>query len=105
MEGKAACQTIDARDVGTYAVKPTDYVGLVPRLLVGEGDRVRRGDGLVCDKHDERIRLTSPVDGVVKAVVRGEKRLLQAVVVERESETEVRQYDTMDVKEAMLQSG
>ena len=105
MEGRAACQTTDARAVGTYAVKPTDYVGLVPRLLVGEGNRVRRGDALVCDKHDERIRLTSPVDGVVKAVVRGEKRLLQAVVVERESETEVRQYDTMDVKEAMLQSG
>lgn len=84
MEGAATCRTTDARGVGTYAVKPTDYVGLVPRLLVGEGDSVRRGDTLVCDKHDDRIRLTSPVDGVVKAVVRGEKRQLQAVVVERE---------------------
>ena len=99
------CQTTDARDVSTYAVKPTDYVGLVPRLLVGEGDRVRRGDALVCYKHDERIRLTSPVDGVVKAVVRGEKRLLQAVVVEREGEPADRKYDTRDVKGAMLQTG
>ncbi len=105
MEGKAACRTTDARGVGTYAVKPTDYVGLVPRLLVGEGDCVRRGDALVCDKHDDRIRLTSPVDGVVKAVVRGERRLLQAVVVERDGESAVRQYDTHDVKEVMLETG
>ena len=105
LEGVAECRTIDARDIDIYAVKPTDYVGLVPRLLVGEGDRVRRGDTLVCDKHDERIRLTSPVDGVVKAVVRGEKRLLQAVVVEHEGEPADRKYDTHDVKEAMLQTG
>ena len=105
IKGVAECHTSDARSVVDYALKPTDYVGLVPRLLVGEGDRVRRGDALLCDKHDERIRLTSPVDGVVKAVVRGEKRQLQAVVVEREGETEVRRYDNKDVKEAMLQSG
>ena len=105
MEGEAACHTTDARGVDTYAVKPTDYVGFVPRLLVGEGDRVRRGDALLCDKHDDRIRLTSPVDGVVNAVVRGEKRQLQAVVVEREGGSTVRQYDTHDVKEAMLQTG
>ena len=120
LEGVAECRTIDARDIDIYAVKPTDYVGLVPRLLVGEGDHVRRGDALVCDKHDERIRLTSPEDGVVKAVVRGEKRLLQAVVVERNSQIENlklkienllphsdnSQFSTPhDVKEAMLQTG
>ena len=34
------------------------------------------------DKHDERIRITSPVSGQVKAIVRGEKRRLLEVVVE-----------------------
>ena len=29
-----------------YAVKPTDYVGLVPRLLVAEGDNVKAGTPL-----------------------------------------------------------
>ena len=73
-----------ARDISFYAVRPTDYVGLVPRLLVAEGDRVSAGDALMCDKNDERVRFVSPVSGVVKAVVRGEKRKLLAVVVERE---------------------
>ena len=73
-----------ARDISFYAVRPTDYVGLVPRLLVAEGDRVSAGDALMCDKNDERVRFVAPVSGVVKAVVRGEKRKLLAVVVERE---------------------
>ena len=30
--GVAVRRVTDARDIGTYAVRPTDYVGLVPRL-------------------------------------------------------------------------
>ena len=81
--GAAERRITYARDIGFYAVRPTDYVGLVPRLLVAEGDRVSAGDALLCDKNDERVRFVSPVSGVVKAVVRGEKRKLLAVVVER----------------------
>ena len=81
--GAAERRITYARDIGIYAVRPTDYVGLVPRLLVAEGDRVSAGDALLCDKNDERVRFVSPVSGVVKAVVRGEKRKLLAVVVER----------------------
>ncbi len=81
--GAAERRITYARDIGFYAVRPTDYVGLVPRLLVAEGDRVSAGDALLCDKNDERVRFVAPVSGVVKAVVRGEKRKLLAVVVER----------------------
>ena len=80
--GTAERCVTDARCGGLYAVRPTDYVGLVPRLAVEVGDHVAAGDPLLCDKHDERVRFVSPVDGVVKAIVRGEKRMLQAVVVE-----------------------
>lgn len=86
IEGHAEQRVTDARYVRTYAVKPTDFVGLVPRLLVAEGGKVKAGDALFCDKTDERIRFASPVEGTVKAVVRGEKRLLQAVVVEKGGE-------------------
>lgn len=80
--GAAEKRLTDARNTATYAVKPTDFVGLTPRLLVEEGAIVAAGDVLFCDKNDERIRFTSPVGGRVKAVVRGEKRRLEAVVVE-----------------------
>lgn len=104
VEGAAAQRVTDARCIADYAVKPTDYVGLVPRLMVAEGDTVAAGDVLICDKSDERLRYTSPVAGRVKAVVRGEKRLLLAVVVEKDPKAATRKFSG-DIKEQMLQSG
>ena len=80
--GAAERFILDMRDTGRYAVKPTDVVGFTPRLLVAEGDRVAAGQPLMADKNDPRITLPSPVDGTVEAIVRGEKRRLEAVVVE-----------------------
>ena len=59
---------------------------------------------MFCDKRDERIRFTSPVAGRVKAVVRGPKRLLLAVVVEKNDEHALLRFDG-DVKERMMQTG
>ncbi|MBR2959652.1 MAG: NADH:ubiquinone reductase (Na(+)-transporting) subunit A, partial [Bacteroidales bacterium] len=63
--GDAERQVVDARAIDRYAVKPTDVVGFVPRLLVAEGDTVCAGQPLMADKADPRITLPSPVDGVV----------------------------------------
>ena len=87
ISGVAEKRLTDARNIATCAVKPTDFVGLTPRLLVDEGDVVNVGDALFCDKSDARIRFTSPVSGQVKAVVRGEKRRLLEVVVEADGKT------------------
>ena len=112
--GVAEQRLTDARSISTYAVKPTDFVGLTPRLLVEEGDVVAVGDTLFCDKSDERIRFTSPVSGQVKAIVRGEKRRLLEVVVETDFKSagsigsEYKSAPTLtagDVKAAMLQCG
>lgn len=65
-----------------YAVKPTDYVGVAPRLLVAEGHEVIAGSPLFEDKNNEGIPFVSPVSGKVKAIVRGEKRKLLSVIVE-----------------------
>ncbi len=81
LEGGAEKQTVDLRSVGWYAVKPADVIGFTPRLLVAEGDIVCAGQPLVADKNDERLTLPAPVDGVVEAIVRGEKRRLMEVVV------------------------
>lgn len=108
IEGVAEYRVSDARDIATYAVKPTDFVGLVPKLLVAEGDRVSAGDALFCDKNDDRIRFVSPVDGEVQAVVRGEKRKLLAVVVKKASASTSQDKQPVcqdDLKKNMLDSG
>ena len=106
--GAAEKLLTDARSITTYAVKPTDFVGLTPRLLVEVGDAVAAGDALFCDKNDERIRFTSPVSGQVKAIVRGEKRRLLEVVVEtdfKSAPTQELPKTAEEIKTAMLQCG
>ena len=56
------------------AVKPTDFRGMVPRLLVKEGDSVMAGTPLFADKKNPEMVFCSPVSGSVDAVVRGDKR-------------------------------
>ena len=58
------------------AVKPTDFRGLVPKLLVKEGDTVLAGSPVFADKTKPEILFTSPVSGTVSEIVRGEKRKL-----------------------------
>jgi len=64
------------------AIKPGDFVGLKPKLLVDVGTEVKIGSPLFYSKRDERIKFTSPVCGVVKEIKRGERRFIEAVVIE-----------------------
>ena len=94
------------------AVQPSDYKGLNPRLLVREGDKVLAGSPVLADKKNPDILVTSPVSGIVKEVVRGDKRKLLAVLVEPDKDQEYLDFGTPKggftadgVKEALLKSG
>lgn len=67
----------------TYAVKPTDFVGMspIPKVEVAEGDTVKAGDVLFFDKKRPNVKYVSPVSGEVVAVNRGQKRSIAEVVV------------------------
>ena len=81
IQGYAERTIVDGGAIDRYAVKPDDFVGFKPRLLVAEGDSVQAGTPLLADKNDPRIRLCSPVAGTVESVVRGEKRHIEAVTI------------------------
>lgn len=96
-----------------YAVKPTDYLGIKPKLMVGEGDRVLAGDFLFFDKNNDRIKVSSPVSGVVDKIVCGQRRVLQEIQIKADEKIEYKQFKSYDitkldrdqVKEALLDSG
>ncbi|WP_337264130.1 MULTISPECIES: Na(+)-translocating NADH-quinone reductase subunit A [unclassified Serratia (in: enterobacteria)] len=62
-----------------------DYVGMRPSMLVEEGDRVKKGQALFEDKKNPGVFFTAPASGRVAAIHRGERRVLQAVVIEIEN--------------------
>ncbi|HRZ42256.1 MAG TPA: Na(+)-translocating NADH-quinone reductase subunit A [Bacteroidales bacterium] len=87
-------------DVNRFAVKPTDFHGVLPRLLVAEGDRVLAGTPLFLDKNDDRILFTAPVSGTVTEVRRGARRLLEAIVISADTTPEYLQMQIPDLAAA-----
>jgi len=77
-----------ARPVGSVAVLGGDYLDLRPSLHVNEGDRVRLGQPLFSDRGRAGVMVTAPGAGVVRGVLRGERRVLQAVVIDLDGDHE-----------------
>ena len=90
-----AARTISDMPTPRYCyVHPADFKWLTPKLDVQEDNRVEIGSPLFHDKDDERIRIVSPVNGIVRQIVRGEKRVILAIVIEiAEGESLHRQVD------------
>lgn len=65
-----------------------DYVGMRPTMLVQEGDSVIKGQPLFEDKKNPGVFFTAPASGTVVAIHRGERRVLQSVVIRIEGEGE-----------------
>ena len=87
----------------TYALNPDDFFALVPRMLVKEGDFVKKGDPVFFDKNDENIKIVSPVSGKIKQIVRGEKRKILNVIIDRSGD-DVRNFDIPDLKSISVES-
>ena len=113
LEGTAQKQVSPLPRAESYAVKPDDFKGFTPKLLVKQDDAVKAGTPLLFDKYRPEIVVTSPVSGKVAAINRGEKRRILEVVVVPDGETEYESYDMAplknlskhDVTSLMLSSG
>jgi len=68
--------------VNSVAILGKDFVGLKPKMMVAEGDTVKLGQVLFSDKQNPGVNFTAPGAGVVTAINRGAKRVLQSVVIE-----------------------
>jgi Na+-transporting NADH:ubiquinone oxidoreductase subunit A len=79
-----------------YSVCPPDFYGLVPKVLVKEGDRVKAGTPLFFDKYSEKVQFTSPVSGTVADIVRGEKRRIMEVTVKADETDDYESFGTAD---------
>lgn len=73
-----------------------------PTMLVGEGDRVSRGQPLFEDKKTPGVLYTAPAGGEVESINRGAKRVLQSVVIRVDGDDAV-QFDAFD--DAALDAG
>ncbi|HGG9063143.1 Na(+)-translocating NADH-quinone reductase subunit A [Enterobacter hormaechei] len=81
------------------AIVGDDYVGMRPAMLVQEGDCVIKGQALFEDKKNPGVMFTAPASGTVVAIHRGERRVLQSVVIQIEGDEkrEFARFDAADL--------
>ena len=112
----APAQRIEAaRPVRSVAVIGSDYHGMKPTMEVQVGDRVKLGQVLFSDKRSPGVSYTAPGAGVISAIHRGEKRVLQSLVIDLDGDEQVSfaqypaaQLDSLSdaqVRENLQQSG
>lgn len=113
LKGKAAKQKFSVKAAAQYALVPDDFVGMTPKVVVREGDKVKAGDALFVNKKQTDVKFASPVSGVVQAVVRGDRRKVLRVVVEADKDQQYvdfgqKQVASLDgdaVVKALLEAG
>lgn len=66
------------------ALSPDDFNGIVPKVLVKEGESVKAGTPIFCDKNHPELKIVAPVSGTVEQVVRGERRKLLYIAIRRD---------------------
>lgn len=97
----------------TVAIRPSDFHGMVPKMVVKEGEAVTAGKPIFHDKYNPSIKYVAPVTGTLNAIVRGEKRRILEVVIdvaenqnfESSSPIDIASMSGEQVKELMLESG
>ena len=76
--------------MATAAIIPDDFSGVIPKMELREGDKVKAGQPLYHSKLDERLKIVSPLSGIVKGVIRGERRKIERIVVEADGSEPLR---------------
>ena len=113
LKGKANFETIRRIDSSEIALVPDSFGGVMPKVIVREGDCVKAGEALFVDKKYPEMKFASPVSGTVKAVVRGDRRKVLYVKVKADETQQFVDFGIKDIanldgraiKEALLASG
>lgn len=110
LAGAAKREKISVAAGKTFALQPSSFVGVKPKVVVKEGDKIKAGDALFINKDFPEVKFASPVSGTVVLVERGERRKLLSVRVEADAQQEYAQFETKSacgncVKQALLDAG
>ena len=113
LAGKAPRQKTAIGKAEEYALTPDTFVGVTPKVVVKEGERVKAGSALFVNKNCPQVSFASPVSGTVTAIERGERRKVLSVKVKADDQQEfvefgvkeVSQLSADQVVESLLQAG
>ena len=113
LKGEAEKTVSEAPKSKFFAIKPTDFHQVTPKMVLKEGASVKAGDVLFYSKYSESVKFVSPVSGTLKEIRRGAKRRILEVIVEADGKDAFKDFGKKDpssleadeVKAHLLESG
>ena len=99
LKGKAVGEKTVLKASEVYALTPDAFVGMIPKVVVKEGDIVKAGDTLFVNKQCPDVKFASPVSGQVTEVLRGERRKVLCVKIKADAEQQFTDYGKKNVVE------
>lgn len=111
LKGKAEKQWLCISKSELYAICPEDFIGIIPKPIVKEGDEIKAGSPLFYSKDNPEIVISSPVSGKLSQIKRGEKRKILAFIIEPDEElsynetTDLSKLSGNSLREALLKTG
>ena len=97
-------------------IHPNNFPGIKPKLLVSEGDTVKKGQPIYFDKKNPEVMFASFLPGIISEIVYGDKRsidtitlnvdeLLGEISYEKFDKSTIKQLNRDKVQEILCSSG
>jgi len=100
LKGEAEQVLSDAPRSKTFAIKPPDFHAVVPKLLLKDGAKVLAGEILFYSKYNDNVKVSSPVSGTIKEIVRGAKRRVLEIVIDADGSNSYKDFGKMNASSA-----
>ncbi|MEG0162578.1 MAG: Na(+)-translocating NADH-quinone reductase subunit A [Mucinivorans sp.] len=110
--GQAEKMITKSATANLYALVPSQFMGVTPKMLVQQGDRVKIGQPIFFDKEHTSVLFTSPVAGTIQEIVRGDKRKIMAITIAPDGTKDSVEFAKLDsnspielIRQTLLDSG
>ena len=94
---------VDAKASDVVALKPSDFHGVIPKLILREGAKVKAGTPIFFDKENADIKFSSPVSGEIIEIVRGARRVILEIRIKIDGANASEEFGAADLASASVE--
>jgi Na+-transporting NADH:ubiquinone oxidoreductase subunit A len=94
LKGVASKEIRDAEAPDLFAIKPSDFHGIKPKVIAKPETKVKIGTPVFFDKNNPEVLFVSPISGTISEIVRGEKRRILHINIKNDFKND---YENLDV--------
>jgi len=92
LKGEAEKVLSSAPRSRTFALRPSDFHLITPKMVVKEGGKVQAGDTIFYSKGNEAVKFVSPVSGTLTKIERGAKRVITEILIEADQQDSFKDF-------------